>query len=457
MRKLSLSTLKWGAVTAVALLVVGVDLVRTRQHESLGGLGSRLLLDIPIIAGAAILVALIFRFAGDLYGALEARNAELLALHEAALDISGELEIDVVLQKVVDRARQLSDARYGALAVYATEGRIDRFITSGISPDERRQLGAPPVGKGLLGEVLKKGETIRVRDLHRHARSAGFPAGHPPMTSLLAVPILSRPPWRGNLYLADKRGAAEFDADDERTLQRFAAQAALAIDAAHLHRQVRGLAIAEERQRIAHEMHDGLAQVLASVITGTQAVREYLRGGRTDEAIRNLEQLTRAANTTYIETREGILALRAAGSGTEQPVDRILLDYIADWQDRTGIAVRCSFDPGISLPPSTELQLVRIAQEALANVRRHSGARNVEVAFGESRGELFLRVIDDGHGFDEAAGARTGSPRFGLATMRERAQAIGGRLEISSRAGDGTQVELRVPRPLRTDNEENER
>lgn len=460
MTRPTLRTLKWGAAAGVALLcaialvVAGLEQLRAGGPAASGELASRLLFDLPLLAGAALLVALIFRFVGDLSGALEARNAELLALHEAVLDIAGELDIDTVLLKVVERARQLSGARYGALAVYLAEGQIDRFITSGISPEERQRIGPPPVGRGLLGEVLSRGETIRVRDLHSHPRSAGFPPGHPPMRSLLAVPILSRPPWRGNLYLADKRDAGEFDADDERTLQRFAAQAALAIDAAHLHRQVRGLAIAEERQRIAHEMHDGLAQVLASVITGTQAVREYLRGGRVDEATKQLEQLTRAANTTYNETREGILALRAASSGTEQPVDRVLFDYVTEWQDRTGIDVRSSFASGIALSPRTELQLIRIAQEALANVRKHSGAGRVEISFEASAGELRLRIADDGHGFDERAAASADPPRFGLATMRERAQAIGGRLEIRSRSGEGTVVELTVPRPRGDTHEE---
>ena len=284
MKLLSLSALKWRAVAGIALVVIGFDLVRTRQYRDLGDLGSRILLDLPIVAGLGILVAVIFHFVGQLHKALEKQSSELLALHEAALDIAGELDLDVVLQRVVESARQLVGAQYGALAIYEASGRIESFLTSGISHEQRDQLGAPPQGKGLLGAVLREGETLRIRDLKGHPRSAGFPAGHPIMQSLLAVPIASRPPWRGNLYLADKQGAPEFDGDDERTLQRFAAQAALAIDVAHTHRQLRGLAIAEERQRIAHEMHDGLAQVLASVITGTQAVREYRRGGRIEEA-----------------------------------------------------------------------------------------------------------------------------------------------------------------------------
>jgi signal transduction histidine kinase len=445
MTRLTPDSLKWIFVAGIGALLVAFDLLRQRETPS-GTLATRLLVDVALLASVGALVGLFLRAIARLRPSPEGRYAELLALHEAILDISGELDVDVVLQKVVDRARRLLNARYGALAVYAADGSIDRFLTSGLGSEERRRLGAPPVGKGLFAVVLRGGESLRLRDLGSHPNAAGFPPGHPPMRSLLAVPILSRSPWRGNLYLADKEGKPAFDAEDERTLQRFAAQAALAIDAAHLHRQVRGLAIAEERQRIAHEMHDGLAQVLASVITGTQAVREYLRAGRIDEATNLLDQLRAAADTTYTETREGILALRAAGGGNGESIDRILQDYVLDWQDRTGIDAGCSFDSGLALSSATELQLVRIVQEALSNVRRHSGATRVEIAFREEANGLLLTVHDDGRGFDPEAGTRSAGSSFGLSTMRERAQSIGGRLEIVSGVDAGTRVELRLPK-----------
>ena len=409
------------------------------------GWNSKLIVDVPLVAGAIVLVLLIFRSFGELYRELRTRNAELEALYEAALDISGELELETVLQKVVDRARQLLDARYGALAVYDETGAIARFLTSGITYRERQDLGAPPRGKGLLGEVLHHGESLRVAEIGEHPRSGGFPANHPPMHSLLAVPIQSRSPWRGNLYLTDKVGAAEFDADDERTLQRFAAQAALAINAAYKHGQLRGSAVAEERQRIAHELHDGLAQVLASVITSSQAIREYVRNGRLDEATNLLEQLREAADSTYKETREGILALRAAAAGAERSLGRILSEYLADWQERTGISVDARIDEGVDLPKNIELQVVRIAQEALANVRKHSSAAHVEFVLELQQTRLRLLVRDDGIGIGAPAHSGPGSPRFGLATMRERAQSIGGTLQIAPGDGSGTRVELEMP------------
>jgi signal transduction histidine kinase len=444
---MKLSRLKWMALAGVAAYVLLLDSIRTQLLPFLASPGARLLLNAVAALGAVFLLGLAFHFVERIHRRSEKRSAELLALHHAALDISGDLDLEVILQKVVDRARVLIGARYGALAVYESGGRIESFLTSGIDADHRRRIGDPPVGKGLLGVVLHEGESLRLPELGRDARSVGFPAHHPPMRSLLAVPIVCQSPFRGNLYLADKREEPEFDAEDEAALTRFATQAALAIDASHLHEQLRGLAIAEERLRLAHEMHDGLAQVLASVNAGTQAVREYLRSGRVAEATTQLDRLAAASRDVYAEVREGILALRSAGASarSDRPVHEILVEYVTQWQDQTGIDARIDVRDGVALTAASELQLLRIAQESLANVRKHSGARKVSLELRQEEESILLRVADDGRGFDPGAAPAGGMPRFGLATMRERAQSIGGRLEIESVPDRGTTVTLRLP------------
>ena len=441
---MSLTRLKWAALLGLAAYVVLLDAIRVRLLPQLRGPDARLLMDALVLLGALFLLGVVFHFIERLHSRLEERNAELLALHRAAIDISGELDLDTVLQKVVDGARQLLGARYGALAVYDSSGRIESFSTSGMSQEQRERIGSPPVGRGLLGIVLHEGESLRVADLSHHPKSAGFPPHHPPMFSLLAVPILCTAPFRGNLYLSEKLAAVEFDAEDEETLKRFATQAALAVDAAYLHVSLRSLAVAEERLRIAHEMHDGMAQVLASVNATAQAVREYMRAGRIEEATAQLDRLAGAAREVYTDVREGILALRAAGQ-TDRAMSEILRDFVSQWQDQTGVEARVEVEEGILLASDAELQVVRIAQEALANVRKHARAKAVEVRLQGEDGELCLEVADDGRGFDPAAVGASGAPRFGLATMRERAQAIGGRLTIDSTPATGTRIRLLVP------------
>jgi signal transduction histidine kinase len=303
-----------------------------------------------------------------------------------------------------------------------------------------------------LGEVLKEGQRLRLRRLGGHPRSVGFPPHHPPMDSLLAVPVVGVSRYRGNLYLTEKRGAAEFTAEDEEALVRFATQAAIAIDNAHLHQQVRGLAAAEERLRIAHEMHDGLAQVLAYVNTKAQAVKEYLRSGSTAEADAQLDQLAGAAREVYTDVREAILGLRSTAD-PDTDLAEALRRYVESWQDQTGVQADLEVDE-VALPDGVELQLVRIVQEALANVRKHAQARRVEIRLARRGGTVRLSIADDGVGFAPAAPGRRDFPRFGLATMRERVESVGGRIELTSVPGEGTKIVVELPPPALRDTRE---
>lgn len=376
--------------------------------------------------------------------AVERENRELRALLEANLGVQGELSLDLVLQRVVDQAAQLLGARYGALSVTDSEGRIEQFVTTGIEGHEKEMIGAPPKGVGLLGVPLREGQVLRLDDLGSHPRSAGFPDEHPPMRSLLAVPIICRSPHRGNLYLAEKN-TRRFTEEDEGTLERFARGAAAVIDTAHLHLRSESLAIAEERLRISREIHDGVAQVLAYVNTKAQAAREFLDRDRYDEAGGQLDELAAAAREVYSEVREGILALRLQPTPT-RPLTEALRDYVEHWQRRGATVVDLQIEPGLKLSSEIQLQVVRIVQEALTNVRKHAQAQHVEILFERGDGSLELAVIDDGRGFSPPTpgdGERPG--RFGLSVMKERAEALGGRFELDTAPGRGTSIRVSLP------------
>jgi len=440
---LSTSRLKWLSFLGLLAFILALDQVRGALYPRLQSASGRLLLDVFVLTGGIFLLGLCFAFVERQEERLQRQSAELLALHHAALDLGGELSLDTLLQKVVDGARGLIGARYGALAVINREAKIEAFVVSGLSPTERDRLGAPPQGKGLLGVAMHEGERLRVAHIHRDPRSAGFPSGHPPMTSLLAVPISCRSPFRGNLYLTDKLDDPEFTESDEATLERFATQAANAIDAVHLHERLRVAAIEEERLRLAREMHDGVAQVLASVNARSQAIREHVRAGRSEEAITHLERLAADARTVHNEVRESILALRATASTSG--ISSTLEEYLDNWQDQTGIAVTRVLESELRLVPEREVQVLRIAQEALANVHKHSGATRVRIELARE-GELAkLEISDDGRGFEPGRAAKDGRPHFGLLTMRERAQAVDAALDISTETGKGTTVRLSVP------------
>jgi signal transduction histidine kinase len=443
---LTLRQLRWLAIGAPVAVVLILEYVRLTT-VGVTSLRSRLLLDGLVAAALFVVSSLTIRSIGRMQERLRRHNEELLALHGAGLDVSAELSLDAVLNKVVERARTLVGARYGALSVVNDDGTIQTFLTSGVTAEQRARIGPPPVGHGLLGVVLHEGERLRLPNIGSDPRSYGFPPNHPVMHSLLAVPVVCKGPFVGNLYLSEKVPGGEFTPSDEETLERFAVQAAIAIDNAHLHRQVANLAVAQERLRIAHEMHDGIAQVLGYVNTKVQAATEYIRREKTAEGLEQLRELAAAAREAYGDVREAIVDLRTL-PGPARPFHDVLREYIDRWKEQTDIDAQLLVDGDIVLPAGTELQLVRIIQESLTNVRKHSRAKSARVEMRREGGILLLLVSDDGAGFGETTTrSRSVFPRFGLSTMRERAESIGAAFAIESSPGDGTVVRVEVPLP----------
>lgn len=441
---MTLQRLKIYAILSSGIFVLVLEVTRHLLYPYLLSLSGRLLIDGMLAVVALFFFGAFFHVLDTMQAQLERQNRELLALHQAGLDISGELSLESVLQKVVDQARHLIDSRYGALAIYEEAGRISTFVTSGVSAEERERIGPFPTGRGLLGVALGDGQRLRLDDITRDPRRVGFPDHHPAMRSLLAVPIQCKGPFRGNLYLSERTDGALFSREDEETLARFAVQAAVAIDNAHLHRRVRDLAASEERLRLAHEMHDGLAQVLAYVNTKAQAVQGFLRHGKSQEASDQLNQLAAAAREVYADVREGILGLRVTSSPLATLSDTIR-DYVDRWAGQTGIAAEVEVDRRLRLPAAVELQVFRIVQEGLANVRKHARASSVAVRCSGVDGSVHVVITDNGIGFRPEALGRAEFPRFGLATMRERAESLGGQLAIHSAPGGGTRVEAEIP------------
>lgn len=440
----SLGQLKWLAILAPVGIIGVMEYARYALNPVLQNWQGRMLMIGVVLMGALFFYGAVFTIVTGMQESLERKNGELLALRNASLDIVSDLSLDNLLQKVVDQARNLIGTRYGALSVTDREGTIESFVTTGIDDRQREKIGPPPQGKGLLGIVLREGQRLRIEDMASDARSSGFPAHHPVMRSLLAVPIVCAGPFRGNLYLSEKTDGEAFDEDEEETLARFASLAAVALDNAHLHSQVKSFAVAEERLRIAHEMHDGQAQVLAYVNTKAQAVRELLRAGRAEEAGEQLEELAKAAREVYTDVREGILGLRAAAD-SRHGFTAGLESHLEQWQDRSGIQAELVVTKEPNLEPDVELQLVRIVQEGLTNVRKHSGSDRVRVEVASASEGVKIAIEDFGVGFDAQAPGRSARPRFGLATMRERAEAIGADFELRSQPKVGTRIEVRYP------------
>ena len=159
------------------------------------------------------------------------------ALLQAGLTLSSELELDAVLQRIIELATELTDARYGALGVLGADRRIVEFVTTGMDPHVREGIGDLPIGRGILGALIDEAWTLRIPDISQDPRSFGFPPNHPPMRSFLGAPVMARGRVFGNIYLTEKRDAEEFTEEDERTIEILASQAGVAIENARLHEE----------------------------------------------------------------------------------------------------------------------------------------------------------------------------------------------------------------------------
>ena len=367
----------------------------------------------------------------------------LAAVDAAARAIAGVLAVEDVLQLIVDRVRDLVDARYAALGIAGASGRMERFITAGLEPHERAAIGPLPTGRGLLGLIIREGRSYRIPSIGEHPDSSGFPPNHPPMTSFLGVPVTARGQAIGNLYLTDKRGAREFSDADQRIVETFALHAGIAIDNARLHAQAGRAAVADERDRIGRDLHDSIIQSLYAVSLSLEDVPELMADSPA-EAAKRVDQAIESLHLSIRDIRNFIYGLRPEAVDGTQIVAGIAA-LAQEVREGNVIDVVATLDPAADpgLDPDRGIELLSLVREALSNASRHAQARRIDVLLGQTPGGSRLEIVDDGVGFDPARVVADGHD--GLANMRARAQAIGGRLEIESRPGAGTRVRVTMP------------
>jgi signal transduction histidine kinase len=385
------------------------------------------------------------RRAPDLSAVASLDAAALEAVDTAARAIAGLLDIEHALQLIVERVRSLVGARYAALGIVGQDGRVQRFITSGITAQERAAIGPLPLGRGLLGLIIREGRSYRIRNIAAHPDRAGFPAHHPPMTSFLGVPITSEGRSVGNFYLTDKVDSPEFTAGDQRLVELFALHAAIAIDNARVHQQAADLAIVRERERIGRDLHDGIIQSLYAVSLSLEDVPELMTTSRT-EAEGRVDAAIDSLQASIRELRNFIYGLRPETfDGADLPAGLIALAEQFRYNTLIDVDVDVDREVSATIAPEDGTQLIHLAREALSNAARHARAAHVAVTFRrETRGPT-LTVSDDGVGFDPSAGPAQG--HHGLANMRARADAIGASFQVESVPGAGVRIIVGLPSP----------
>ncbi|HUF00618.1 MAG TPA: GAF domain-containing sensor histidine kinase [Anaerolineales bacterium] len=374
----------------------------------------------------------------------EQLQERLIALHKASLELVKDVSLDHLLERIAKLACEQSDARYAALGVLDEDGKLVKFITVGMTDDEIKRIAHPPVGKGLIGELMNTEVPLRVPVIHDHPRSSGFPSHHPEMVSFLGVPIRAASRQLGQIYLTEKIAAPEFTADDEKIIQMLAAYAAAAIQNARLHENTHRLAVLEERERIGMDLHDGIIQSIYGVGLSLESALHSFEDDPQDAKAR-VQRSIESLNQAIRDLRGYILDLRPRQMGSEglmSGLNRLITEFRAN----TLATVQLSGTDNElkDLPQSCSMVLFHIGQEALANIAKHAKAKHVEISLWSTEERVLMEIHDNGKGFEmEKMNVMIG---HGLANMQTRARSVGGDVDISSVIGEGTTVLVWIPR-----------
>jgi len=361
------------------------------------------------------------------HGALEEKVREAQGLYEIGMEIARLQKLDRILQSVVDKARELLRGDAVALCLFAPGGGdLEAQVTSGPPEAFRTRSGA---GEALPAEGVESGDAVGLVVRPEYARAH------------LAAPVRVGDENRGALYVTF-REQRESTESEVALLAGMAAQAAIAIERARLSEEVRSLAAVEERERLAREMHDGLAQALGLLHLKLQGA--LVRSTDSPAIAADLREMVHITDSAYEDVRQSIFGLRTFVSRGLSLVPT-LTEYLHEFSAHNGVAVELEVPGGRlgPVPPASEVQAIRIIQEALANVRKHARADHAWVRLQPDGAWLRVTVEDDGVGWEHRT--EQNGLHFGLQTMRERAEGVGGRLEVDTAPGRGTRIVATLP------------
>ncbi len=395
-----------------------------------------------------------------------ARLERLITLGNA---LPADSSLPVVLQWVADSAREVVGARYAAIGMLAPDSRtLESFITSGLTPEARDRIGHLPVGRGILGLVIREARPIRLDDLGSHPRAAGFPPGHPPMRSFLGVPVVGHLGVIGNLYLTEKEGGGPFTDDDEHLAELLAARAAAAVEdarsfaeSARLVDEVQTLMRARERffAMVNHELRNSIAAVLGwaemlvrrkDPATIPRAAFEVLESAESAAALINdlldLSRLDEDRLRPVIEAVDCSFVLRRA------------VAKVTPAAQARGVTLQAEYPADLVTCHTDAHRMEQILVNLLTNAVRHSPEEGtVEIRAVKETAQVQVEVLDRGPGVPEEdldrifdvyytkPGEEGQGIGLGLPLSRRLARVLGGDLVAENRSEGGARFILRVP------------
>ncbi len=358
-------------------------------------------------------------------------------LFKAIMSVVADLDLQTTLETIVTTAVNLVEAKYGALGVLSAKGGLQDFFHVGMEENQIKQISHTPQGIGVLGLLIQYPEPIRLNDLSKHPASFGFPENHPPMKTFLGVPVRVRGDVFGNLYLTEKKGGVEFTAEDEELVTGLAAAAGLAIENARLFSKTQAIAVYEDRERIARDLHDlVIQQLFATGMTLESIARRSTQSPEAEKINQAVEDLDR----TIKQIRQSIYALTTPENDGVS-LRRRVMHEVEGYTALLGTTPSLTFEgPVDSMATDREInQIVAALRELLSNAVRHAQATSVAVALQIIDHHLALTVSDNGVGIPESAN------RSGLENLRRRAESLGGSFEVSKNLPSGTIAKWMIP------------
>jgi signal transduction histidine kinase len=418
-------------VTARGLVFGNLYLTEKRDGEDFDADDERALILLAGQAGVAIENAHLYEEAQDRARRLEAVRAITTAIL-AGTD-SGE-----ILDLIVGHARELVGADLATLALPAGTDQLVIQAADGLLADELRGT-VFPASASVTGEVLRTGKAVVLANASADDRTVQ-PIVSAGVGPALFIPLAVRGHTLGSLTVANASGGPPLREAAVQLVETFAEQAAVALEYARLHGELRRLAVLEDRERIATELHDGAIQSLFAVGMGLQgsallAGDSELRD-RLQHAVEELDRVIRDLRNYIFGLRPGILA--------DRQLDQALQRLTEEFGQRTGVVTVARIDPAVAAELAGQAgDLVQLVRETLSNVSRHAKAVTCRVSLYRDEHGGVLEIDDDGRGFDPAAVTGAGQ---GLRNLRERAEHLGGRAEIHSAPGQGTRIRVTLPR-----------
>ncbi|MFQ5755477.1 MAG: GAF domain-containing protein [Acidiferrobacterales bacterium] len=456
--KFSLGKLKWVASLVPIVFFLTWEyvwhfpahsLVSDRSALFMAMVASVALVGAAVVLGQLHLLDRAQRLLREQNRELSQRTVALEALYDLGTRLSGLHDVGTIKETAVQRARQLLGADTAGLALLHEPSQTVHWELLAGSRGEPRRTFQTKLGECVGGDVIQSGEPVILENVDPEA--ADLPVARhllavEELRAALVVPVRVGGSPIGAM-LAGHRTPYSFQLSHLKLLLGLANQVAAAINNARLYERLAAYSAIEERERLAREMHDGLAQLLGHVTGRAGAALELLRQGKVDQTDEHLARLCDVAQDAYLEVRQCIFGLRTKPAESRGFV-QVLKAYLKRFGEQARIDVHLEAPTDEFEFPETaraaEVQAIRIVQEGLSNVRKHARAKGVWVTVEARDTGVAVTVRDDGDGFDLKRAA-AGHDHFGLATMRERAESVGGTFTIETEPGHGTSVSFWLP------------